>query len=654
MQPRTDSDKKESFAQLLEDFEGGRCTAEGSVLEVLVTGFDGNRVSVAAGLKSDCEIPAEEFRDPNGEIKVKADDYVKVKIELLDDGRGRTRLSRLLYRRDQTWQNILQCFASGEPIEGVIQERVKGGYSVHIDGLRCFLPGSLVDIFPLAEGQELIGSTERFLVERLKESYRSAILNRKILRERELVGNDMDCVTFAEGDVVSGEVMAIAEYPENTAFVKIAEKVHGRLHRSDLSWVRVNQLADMIAVGDKFEVKVLKIDHEKKRIKVGVKDLHPDPYEELEKRCPKGTRLFGKVVAIKNYGAFVEIEKGIEGLVHISEMDWRSNKVMADQVLSIGDEIEVMMLGIDLQQRRISLGIKQCKPNPWEEFNVAYRKGTKLIGTVQGITDFGMFVDLVDGLTGLVRMVDISNTKSGSEAILDYEEGQKVEVVLLNVEVKRERISLGIKQLANSSFDLYIKDHPPRTVVTGEVIKIGERSAILQLEDNVIGILPIKEISEEHTASISEVMKTGDKIEVLILTADLSKRTMLLSIKARFRAEEVAAVSEYKKSEAIHAHTSDTSFGALLKDTLAQASEDESTPERKEALTAGPSELAATSEEQAGQRQAASGAVAAPDQERVEDPKEISEISETVVRKGEPAPAGAADAVATPEVGQDH
>ena len=573
--------KKESFAEIFKEFENSRKVTEGSSIEVLVLKVDGSRVHVAAGLKADCEIPIEEFRAPDGTISVKKDDYVPVKIELLDDGRGQTRLSHLQHLREQAWRDIQQAYEEQKPIVGHVQERVKGGYSVHVNGLRCFLPGSLVDIFPVSDPAELCGKDERFLIKRIYDDRQSAILNRRSLRERELVGNDMATIGFAEGDVVKGKVAAIAEYPESTAFVKLGDSLHGRLHRSDLTWSRISQISEILSVGDELEVKVLEIDAEKERIRVGVKQIQPDPLEQIERTYPVGSRLFGKVSAVKEYGAFVEIEKGIEGLVHISEMDWHNSNVNPEEIVKIGSEVEVMLLSVDLESRRISLGMKQCTPNPWENFATAYRKGSKFKGKIQSKTDFGLFVSLPERLSGLVHISDLSYSEAGSEAIKNYHAGQEVEVILQSVDAEKRRISLGIKQLIHEDFDKYASEHPMRSLVSGDVIQIGEKAAKVQLDQNVIATLPAREVAAERVRDLAEHLKIGDRIEAMIINIDSDKHHIVLSLKAKDRAVEVEQLRELRKQNR-EAAPSTTSFGQLLRDTLGEAEEAPAAGDRKD------------------------------------------------------------------------
>ena len=565
--------KEESFAELFAEFENSRKVSEGSSIEVKVRKIDGSRVHVLSGLKADCEIPIEEFRDADGTIGVKEGDYVMVKIELLDDGRGHTRLSYLQYLREQAWRDIQLAYQEQKPIEGHVQERVKGGYSVYVNGLRCFLPGSLVDIFPVADPGELCGKNERFLIKRIYDDRQSAILNRRSLRERELVGNDMAKIDFAEGDIVKGTVAAIAEYPESTAFVKIGDSLHGRLHRSDLTWSRISQIGEMLAIGDEVEAKVLEINREKDRIRIGVKQIQPDPLKQIEKMYPIGSRLFGKVSALKEYGAFVEIDKGIEGLVHISEMDWHNSNVNPEEVVKIGDEVEVMLLNVDLDTRRISLGMKQCTPNPWENFATAYRKGSKFKGTIQSKTDFGLFVSLPEKLRGLVHISDLSYSQAGSEAFKNYHVGQEVEVILQSVDAEKRRISLGIKQLIHEDFDKYVSEHPERTLVTGEVVQIGDKAARVQLDQNVIAVLPAREIAVERVRDLAEHLKIGDKIEAMIISVDPDKHHIVLSLKAKDKAVEVEQLRELRKQNR-EAAPKTTSFGQLLRDTLGEDASD--------------------------------------------------------------------------------
>lgn len=569
----------ESFASLIRELEDNRDIREGAVLEAMVVEIDGNRVSLDAGLKSLSIIPLEEFRDDSGALTIELNDFVKVKVELLDDGRGNTRLSHLQYRRAMAWEKLLQAYENSETIEGVIRERVKGGYSVHINGLRAFLPGSLVDLFPTKrEDPALIGRVETFHVERIKQNSMSAILNRRLVRERELAGCDLDNISINVGDKFTGKVVATVDYPDYTAFVHIGAGVHGRLHRNELSWHRVGNISEALEIDQEMEVVVLEIDRENKIINLGAKQLLEDPWNLLETSYPVGTHIFGKVTLIKEYGAFVEIEKGIEGLVHTSEMDWLQRNVSPANYLKVGDEIEVMMLECNKETRRISLSLKQCKPNPWDEFNVSYRNGSKLTGKVSSRTEnLGLFVDLPGGLTGLVHISNLSYTDNWKEEMLKYEVGQEIDVFLMAVDLKAQRISLGIKQLGADPLDLYQEKLNNNEPVAATVVKLLDKMARLRFDDGMEAMLPIGEVSDEHIATFSVVMKVGDKFDVLITNvekrkvADSERRRIFVSKKAVGKADRQADVRKLKRdpnAKLAEETKRASSFGAMFNETM--------------------------------------------------------------------------------------
>ncbi len=566
--------QEESFAHLLEEIEHKRDIREGAVLEALVADFDGNRVSLDAGLKSHSIISADEFRNDEGEIDIKPGEFVKVRIEALDDGRGNTRLSHLQYRRELAWKRLVDAQKNDEVVEGYVRERVKGGYSVHIDGLRAFLPGSLTDLFPVKEG-ELVGRHERFYVERLKEERKSAILNRRLVRERELLGTDLSKIKLNVGDVFEGKVAAIVDYPDYVAFVNIGEGVHGRLVRSEVSWRRINNISEVLSVDDEIKVAVIDIDIPNKSIMLSARQLQDDPWKQVEVSLPVGSRAFGKVTSIQEYGAFVELESGVGGLVHVSEMDWLDNNIDPSKVVAVGEEVEVMMLGCDMQKRRISLGIKQCRPNPWEEFGVAYRPGTKFNGKISGVDEkYGLFVDLDGGLRGLVHTTDLSYTNAGRQEVNKYQVGQKIDVCLLKVDQEKKRISLGVKQLGPDPYE-GLRDKLNRSeIVTAKVTRIVDKGAKVTLAGEMEGFIPISEICMERIETPAERLKDGQEVSAVIIDIDKRKGSdkpnVILSIKQKDTASEKQAVARHHASTKaeVKQRGERSAFGAMVKDTL--------------------------------------------------------------------------------------
>lgn len=566
----------ESFAAIYQAAK--RDVREGDALEAMVVEIDGNRVSLDAGLKSLSRVQLEEFRDDNGDIPIKKNDFVTVKVELLDDGRGNTSLSHLQYRRDLAWKKLVEAAEKKETIQGIIRERVKGGYSVHIDGLRTFLPGSLVDLFPSKrEDPALIGRTETFYIERVKHESKSAILNRRMVRERELAGFDFDNITIKEGEVFTGKVVATVDHPEQLAFIHIGDGIHGRMHRDEVSWNRIVSLSDTLAIDQEIEVVVLSIDKERKIIELSAKRLIEDPWKQLEKSYPYGARIFGKVTSIKDYGAFVEIEKGIEGLVHTSELDWMQQRhVQTSNYLKVGDEVEVMMLECNKEARRISLSLKQCKANPWEEFNVTYRNGSKLRGKVVSLdANLGLFVELPGGLTGLVHITNLTYAENRDEELAKYSKGDEIDVYLIGVDPKAQRVSLGIKQLSPDPFEVYQEKARTKEPLTATVNKLFDKSARVKFADGLEAILSVAEVKDEHVDNISDELKEGQEIQVVVIKIEKGhenkKRNIIVSMRAVGKTDA--------RKDSIAAHTADpkaaevdekkrSSFGAMVKDTL--------------------------------------------------------------------------------------
>ena len=576
------------FPDLFSKYERG--INEGDVIDAIIVAIEGNHVVVSAALKSDSKISVDEFRNDEGELEVKVNDKVKVKLENIDDGHGTTTLSHLQYKKERAWQNLEQAVENEEMVEGVIRERIKGGYSVHIDGLRTFLPGSLVDLFPIKSDANLIGKTEKFFVERLKHDRMSAILNRRLVRERELTGGDLNNLPFKVGDKVKGTVVAVVDYPDYKAYLRIDEGIHGFVEKDDITWYRINQVSEAVKVDDVIEVKVLNIDVNKKQIKLGAKQLLPDPWEQIEVSYPPGSKIFAKVLTLKDYGAFVEIEDGIEGLVHTSEMDWLNKNVPASRYLEPGQEVEVMMLGYDKEKRQISLGLKQCRPNPWEEFSITYRSGSKIKGKVVKKDDtLGMFILLPGNLTGLIHFSNLSyslnmRNKDAIKKELDkYDKGKEIEVVVLDVDIAKERIALGIKQLGADPLEKFRASYNEHETIIGTIKKIEEgKRAIVALDDSVDAILAMKEISEGRIEKISDVITVGEEVKLQIIRIDDDSNKIHVSIKATTKVstkEALRRTSKQFKEDEEEKSKSESSFGNVLLQTLKGKSDDAATSE---------------------------------------------------------------------------
>ncbi|MBF2735467.1 MAG: S1 RNA-binding domain-containing protein [Betaproteobacteria bacterium AqS2] len=620
---------EESFAELFKaEEQAAAAFNEGQVIDAMVVAIEDKSVLVESGLKSQSRIPLEEFLSDDGGIEIKAEDFVKVKLEYADDGRGNTRLSHLQYRREKAWSEIEEAFEAQTPIEGVVKERIKGGYSVHVGGLRAFLPGSLVDVFPLKSETSLVGRREKFYVERLKPERHSAILNRKLVRERELTGGDLANLPFKEGDVLAGTVVAINDYSEQKAYIRVAEGVHGVLHREDFSWHRIGQMSESLSEDEELQVKVLSIDAERQSIRLGVKQLSGDPWDDMEKTYPVGAKIFAKVVSLKEYGAFVEIEKGVEGLVHVSEMDWLQRNVDPTKHLEPGQHVEVMMLSLDKAARRISLGLKQCRPNPWEEFGISYKKGSRLQGKVVGVqNNLGMFVELPGGLNGLAHLSNLSySDPSGRTALSSYKVGDEIEVMVIEVDVAKQRIALGVKQLGEDPLNAYRVKYEKREPVIGTVKKITESRAFVKLSDEVEAVLPIKEVSKARIDKISDVVKEGEELQFAITGID-DRGRITVSLRALDRQSERAAMKSFKeevKAEQEAKATSAGSFGSVLLETMKGGKQDAEEAEAKDA---------AAEEQPAAEAKAAAAAE--------EQPAEEAKASAAAAEQPEPAPAEA-------------
>jgi len=553
----------EDFASLFEESLSHQEMRAGEVITAEVVRIDQNHVVVNAGLKSESFIPVEEFRGDRGELEVKVGDFVSVAIEALEDGYGETRLSRDKAKRLAAWTALEQALDDGILVQGLITGKVKGGLTVMINGIRAFLPGSLVDTRPVKDTSPYEGKQLEFKVIKLDRKRNNVVVSRRAVVEA-TQGEERQKLleTLQEGAVVKGIVKNITDYG---AFVDLGG-IDGLLHITDLAWRRVKHPSEVLAVGDEVEAKVLKFDQEKNRVSLGLKQLGEDPWVGLGRRYPTGTRLFGKVTNLTDYGAFVEIESGIEGLVHVSEMDWTNKNVHPSKVVQHGDEVEVMILEIDEDRRRISLGMKQCMSNPWEEFAANCKKGDKVRGQIKSITDFGVFIGLTGGIDGLVHLSDLSWNVAGEEAVRNYKKGEEVEAVVLGIDVERERISLGIKQLEGDPFNNYIATHDKNTIVEGTVKTIDPKGAVISLEGEVEGYLRASEVSRDRVEDIRTHLKEGDRLTAMVINIDRKNRTINLSIKAKDMADESEAMQKVASESPTNAGT--TNLGALLKAKL--------------------------------------------------------------------------------------
>ena len=553
----------ENFAQLLEESFTLQEMNPGEVITAEVVGIDQNFVTVNAGLKSESLIDVAEFKNAQGEIEVKVGDFVTVTIESVENGFGETKLSREKAKRAADWIALEEAMENGDILSGVINGKVKGGLTVMINSIRAFLPGSLVDVRPVKDTSHFEGKEIEFKVIKLDKKRNNVVVSRRAVLEATL-GEERKALleNLQEGSVIKGIVKNITDYG---AFVDLGG-IDGLLHITDLAWRRVKHPSEVLEVGQEVEAKVLKFDQEKQRVSLGMKQLGEDPWSGLTRRYPQGTRLFGKVSNLTDYGAFVEIEQGIEGLVHVSEMDWTNKNVHPSKVVQLGDEVEVMILEIDEDRRRISLGMKQCQANPWEEFAANHNKGDKISGAVKSITDFGVFVGLPGGIDGLVHLSDLSWTEAGEEAVRKYKKGEEVEAVVLAIDVEKERISLGIKQLEGDPFGNFISVNDKGSLVKGSVKSVDAKGAVVALSEEVEGYLPASEFAADRVEDLTTKLKEGDEVEAVIVTVDRKNRSIRLSVKAKDAKENREALNSVNAAATANAGT--TSLGDLLKAKL--------------------------------------------------------------------------------------
>ena len=555
---------KESFADLFEQSLAKQEMKQGEVITAEVVRVDYNFVVVNAGLKSESFIPIDELKNDRGEVDVQPGDFVSVAIESLENGYGDTILSRDKAKRLAAWMNLEKALESGELVTGTVTGKVKGGLTVMTNGIRAFLPGSLVDTRPVKDTTPYEGQTLEFKVIKLDRKRNNVVVSRRAVVEANMGEERARLLeNLQEGAVVKGIVKNITDYG---AFVDLGG-IDGLLHITDLAWRRVRHPSEVLEQGQEITAKVLKFDQDKNRVSLGIKQLGEDPWLGIARRYPQNTRLFGKVTNITEYGAFVEIETGIEGLVHVSEMDWTNKNVDPKKVVQLGDEVEVMVLEIDEERRRISLGMKQCKPNPWEEFAASHQKGDKVSGQIKSITDFGVFIGLPGGIDGLVHLSDLSWTEPGEEAKRNYKKGDELEATVLSIDVERERISLGVKQMTGDPFSNYTSTHEKGAVVTGKVKSVDARGAVIDLGNEAEGYLRASEISPDRVEDARNVLKEGDEVTAAITNIDRKARTIQLSIKAKDQAETREAMEKMTAD----AQSGTTNLGALLKAKLDQS-----------------------------------------------------------------------------------
>ncbi|MBI4938640.1 MAG: 30S ribosomal protein S1 [Nitrosomonadales bacterium] len=555
----------ESFASLFEESLTRKEMRAGELITAQIVRIDHNVVVVNAGLKSESFIPVEEFLNAAGEVEAKAGDFVTVAIESLENGYGETKLSREKAKRLAAWHDLEVAMEEGKIVEGFVSGKVKGGLTATVNGIRAFLPGSLVDIRPVKDTTPYENKTMELKVIKLDRKRNNVVVSRRAVLEAS-AGADRQALmeNLKEGAIVKGIVKNITDYG---AFVDLGG-IDGLLHITDLAWRRVKHPSEVLAVGDEVEAKILKFDQEKNRVSLGIKQMGDDPWSGLARRYPQGTRLFGKVTNLTDYGAFVEIEQGIEGLVHVSEMDWTNKNVHPSKVVQLGDEVEVMILEIDEQRRRISLGMKQCQPNPWEDFSLNHKKGDRVKGQIKSITDFGIFIGLEGGIDGLVHLSDLSWSQAGEEAVRNYKKGDEVEAMVLAIDVERERISLGIKQMDGDPFSSYITTHDKGSVVDGVVKSVDAKGAIITLGGEIEGYLKASEVSADRVEDIRNHFKEGDAVRAAIINIDRKNRGINLSVKALDKAEEAVAMQRLAADNTAAGAAGTTNLGALLKAKL--------------------------------------------------------------------------------------
>ncbi len=553
----------ESFAELFEQSLNDNQMQPGAIVTGVIVAIREESVVVNAGLKSEGIIPIEQFYSESGALEIQVGDEVEVALDAVEDGFGETRLSREKAKRAKIWTQLEHAFEADDVVKGIISGKVKGGFTVDIGEIRAFLPGSLVDVRPVRDASYLEGKELEFKVIKLDQRRNNVVVSRRAVVEQEYSAEREQLLeSLHEGQVLKGVVKNLTDYG---AFLDLGG-IDGLLHITDMAWKRVKHPSEVVNVGDEIEIKVLKFDRDRNRVSLGLKQLGEDPWEDINRRYPVNTRLFGKVTNIADYGCFVEIEEGVEGLVHISEMDWTNKNVNPYKMVTLGDEVEVMVLDIDGERRRISLGMKQCSANPWDEFAATHQKNDRVSGKIKSITDFGIFIGLDGNIDGLVHLSDISWNVPGEEAIRDYRKGQEVEAVVLAVDAERERISLGIKQLDKDPLSNYVAEHPKGSVVSGTISSVDAKGAVVDLGNGVEGLLRTSEIARERVEDARNVLKIGEEVEAKFVNVDKKNRAISLSIKAREAAEEAEVLQDYTRKPTGGA----TTLGDLLKEQMSK------------------------------------------------------------------------------------
>lgn len=549
----------ESFAELFEESLTTIDMQPGAIVTGVVVDIDSEWVTVHAGLKSEGVIPRAQFINESGDLEVDLGDTVKVAMDAVDDGFGETRLSREKAKRAESWQILEHVFETAEVIKGAISGRVKGGFTVEIRDVRAFLPGSLVDVRPLRDTEHLEGRELEFKVIKLDQKRNNVVVSRRaVLEEENSAEREALLESLQEGQQVKGVVKNLTDYG---AFVDLGG-VDGLLHITDMAWKRIKHPSEIVAVGDEIQVKVLKFDRERNRVSLGLKQLGEDPWVAITGRYPENTRTMARVTNLTDYGCFAELEEGVEGLVHVSEMDWTNRNIHPSKVVQVGDEVEVMVLDIDEERRRISLGIKQCQGNPWEEFSVLHKKGDRIRGYIKSITDFGIFIGLPGNIDGLVHLSDISWNEPGEQAVRQFTKGDEIETVILSIDAERERISLGLKQLEDDPFNNYAALNDRGSIVRGIIREVDAKQAIIDLAEDVEGLLKASEIARDRTEDARNVLTAGNELEAKIISVDRKNRIIGLSIKAREVDEEAQAVREHQGRDD---EQSPTTIGDLIK-----------------------------------------------------------------------------------------
>lgn len=559
----------ESFAQLFEESLLKQQMRPGSLLKAVVVHIGDDYVKVNAGLKSEGIIPIEQFYNEQGALEVQEGTEVDVVLDAVEDGNGETRFSREKAKRSEAWIQLKQAFESGAAVSGLVNGKVKGGFTVEIGAIRAFLPGSLVDVRPIRDTSFIEGKTLEFKVIKLDQKRNNVVVSRRLAMESEGSAERNALLSnLEEGQEVKGVVKNLTDYG---AFVDLGG-VDGLLHITDMAWKRVKHPSEVVSVGDEIRVKILKFDRDRGRVSLGLKQLGEDPWADLARRYPKNSRLFGKVTNITDYGCFVEIETGVEGLVHVSEMDWTNKNVNPAKVVQVGDEVEVMVLDVDEERRRISLGIKQCMNNPWEAFATSHNKGDRVTGKIKSITDFGIFIGLDGGIDGLVHLSDISWTVPGEEAVRNYKKGDEVTALVLSVDPERERISLGIKQLETDPSGDVASQFPKGAIVSGKVLEVTAKGATIDLGNGVEGYIRVSEVAKERVDDARNILKSGEEIEAKVLNVDRKTRVVNLSIKAKDVQDDASALQGYNRQ----AEAPSTTLGDLLKERLGSKERDNS------------------------------------------------------------------------------